>query len=106
MEAIDRSGLGNKEDNINDIADLKSKKLKIEANRIKIEAKRDTTQRKIDDLTKQIEEQETKIMNLEATGVPEPETPDVVKKGEGPEETVSETKSEEPEAKEGKPAEQ
>lgn len=98
LEAIDRSGLGEKEDNINDIADLKSKKLKIEANRIKLEAKRDTTEQKINGLSKEIEEQETKIINLEAAGVPEPEASDVVKKGEEPEEEkVSETKTEEPE---------
>lgn len=76
LEAIDRAGLGEKQKNIEDIADLKAKELKIEANRIKIEAKRDTTGEKINDLRKQIEEQETKIINLEAAGVPEPEKTD------------------------------
>ena len=76
LEAIDRAGLGEKQANIKDIADLKAKQLKIEANRIKIEAKRDTMGEKISDLMKQIEEQETKIMNLEAAGVPEPEKTD------------------------------
>jgi uncharacterized coiled-coil protein SlyX len=76
LEAIDKAGLGEKQANIEDIADLKAKELKIEANRIKIEAKRDTTGEKINDLMKQIEEQETKIMNLEAAGVPEPEKTD------------------------------
>ena len=47
LEAIDRAGLGEKQANIEDIADLKAKELKIEANRIKIEAKRDTTGEKI-----------------------------------------------------------
>ena len=76
LEAIDRAGLGEKQENIEDIADLKAKELKIEANRIKIEAKRDTTGEKINDLLKQIEEQETRIINLEAAGVPEPEKAD------------------------------
>ena len=76
LEAIDKAGLGEKQANIKDIADLKAKELKIEANRIKIEAKRDTTGEKINDLMKQIEEQETKIINLQAAGVPEPEQTD------------------------------
>ncbi len=76
LEAIDKAGLGEKQANIEDIADLKAKELKIEANRIKIEAKRDTTGEKINDLMKQIEEQETKIINLQAAGVPEPEQTD------------------------------
>ena len=84
LEAIDRAGLGEKQANIEDIADLKAKELKIEANRIKIEAKRDTTGEKINDLLKQIEEQETKIINLEAAGVPEPEQADVMKTDEEP----------------------
>lgn len=85
LEAIDRSGLGEKKENIEDIADLKAKQLKIEANRIKIEAKRDTTGENINDLLKQIEEQETKIINLKAAGVPEPEKADAMKTGEKPE---------------------
>jgi hypothetical protein len=86
LEAIDRAGLGEKKENIEDIADLKTKELKIEVNRIKIEAKRDTTGEKINDLLKQIDEQETKIINLEAAGVPEPEKADVMKTDEKPEE--------------------
>jgi hypothetical protein len=84
VQAIDRAGLGEKQANIEDIADLKAKELKIEANRIKIEAKRDTTGEKISDLLKQIEEQETKIINLEAAGVPEPAKTDVMKTDENP----------------------
>ena len=76
FKAIDKAGLGEKQANIEDIADLKAKELKIEANRIKIEAKRNTTGEKINDLMKQIEEQETKIINLQAAGVPEPEQTD------------------------------
>ncbi len=86
LEAIDRAGLGEKKENIEDIADLKAKQLKIEATRIKIEAKRDTKGEEINDLLKQVEEQETKIINLEAAGVPEPEKADVMKTGEIPEE--------------------
>jgi hypothetical protein len=86
LQAIDRAGLGEKQANIEDIADLKAKELKIEANRIKIEAKRDSTGEKISDLSKQIEEQETKIINLEAAGVPEPEKTDIMKTDEKPEE--------------------
>jgi len=97
IEAVDKANLGEKEDNINKIADLKAKILKIEADSIKLEAKRDTTEQKINGLTKQIEEQETKIINLEAAGVPEPGSSEVVKKDEGPiEEKPSETKTEEP----------
>ncbi len=84
LEAIDRAGLGEKKENIEDIADLKAKELKIEVNRIKIGAKRDTTGEKISDLLKQIEEQETKIINLEAAGVPEPEKADEMKTDEKP----------------------
>jgi hypothetical protein len=84
LEAIDRAGLGEKKENIEDIADLKSKQLKIEVNRIKIGAKRDTTGEKINDLLKQIEEQETKIINLKAAGVPEPEKADEMKTDEKP----------------------
>jgi len=95
LEAVDKANLGEKEDNINKIADFKSKILKIEADKIKLEAKRDTTEQKINGLTIQIEEQETKIMNLEAAGVPGPG--DVAKKDQGPEEEKpSETKIEEP----------
>lgn len=84
-ETIDRAGLGEKEDNINKIADLRAKKLKIEAERIKIEAKRDTTEEKIKDLMKQIEEQEEKITELETGGVPEAQEMDVAKPDEKPE---------------------
>ncbi len=97
LEVVDKANLGEKEDNINKIADLKAKILKIEGDSIRLEAKRDTTEQKINGLTKQIEEQETKIINLEAAGVPAPGTSEVVKKDEGPvEEKPSETKTEEP----------
>lgn len=97
LEAVDKANLGEKADNINKIADLKAKILNMEADSIKLEAKRDNTEQKINGLAKQIEEQETKITNLEAAGVPEPGTSEVVKKDEGPvEEQPNETKTEEP----------
>lgn len=61
LEAIDRSGLGKREDNIKDIANLKTKKHKIEGEKINIEAKVSITERHIKDLTEQIKEQEAKI---------------------------------------------
>ena len=97
LETVDKANLGEKEDNINNIADLKAKILEIEADNIKIEAKRDTTEQKIKGLTKQIEEQESKIANLEAAGVPETVSSEMGKKDEGPEEQKpGETKTEEP----------
>ena len=67
LEAIDRSDLGDKDDNTKKIADLKSKKLGIEAQRVKIEAQLATAKRQISDLTKQIEEQAEQI-DVVATG--------------------------------------
>ena len=97
LEAVDKANLGEKEDNINNIADLKAKILKIEADNIRIEAKRDTTEQKIRGLTKQIEEQETKIVNLEAAGVPEPVSSEMGKKDEASDEQKpGETKTEGP----------
>ena len=64
LEAIDRSGLGKKEDNIKTIADLQAKRLGIEANIVKIEAKLITTERRIKDLTKQIGKQAEKIESM------------------------------------------
>ena len=64
LEAIDRSGLGEKDDNLKAIADLKSKKLELEADKIKIEARRAATERQIHDLTRQIEAQAEKIEGM------------------------------------------
>ncbi len=61
MEAIDNSNLGNKEDNINRIASLKTKKLSVESDAIEIKADMDTTQLRIKALTKQIKTHEKKI---------------------------------------------
>jgi len=64
LEAIDRSGLGEKQDNIKTIADLKAKVPYIESDRIKIGAKLSTTQIDIDNLIKQIKEMEEMIKNM------------------------------------------
>ena len=64
LEAIDRSGLGEKQDNIKTIADLKAKVPYIESDRIKIGAKLSTTQIDIDNLIKQIQEMEEIIKNM------------------------------------------
>ena len=84
LEAIDRSGLGDTENNRKKIADLTTKKFKIKGNRTQTEYNRDSKERKINDLLKQIDEQETKITNLEAAGVPEPEKADIMKTDEKP----------------------
>jgi chromosome segregation ATPase len=97
LETVDKANLGEKVDNINEIADFKAKILKIEAESIKLEAKRDTTEQKINDLTKQIEEQETKITNIQAAGIPEPVAGEMGKTDQGPEEEKpSGTSTEEP----------
>ena len=62
--AITKSGLGEKKDNIKSIADLRSKKLRAEADRIKIEAELETTKLAINDLLKQIEAQEEMIKDM------------------------------------------
>ncbi len=68
LEAIDRSGLGDKDDNAKKIADLKSETLETEAQRVKIEAQLATARRQISDLTKRIEEQTEKIEVLVRQG--------------------------------------
>ncbi|MDO9530294.1 MAG: hypothetical protein Q7J27_14210 [Syntrophales bacterium] len=65
-EAIDESGLGKKDDNIKGIADLKSKKLRMEADRVNVEAKLATTKLRISNLTEQIKAQEEKIKDMES----------------------------------------
>ncbi|MEE8433085.1 MAG: hypothetical protein V3S16_17695 [Candidatus Desulfatibia sp.] len=66
LEAIDRAGLGEKEDNLDTIADLKSKILKIEADKVKIRAKIAAREVHIKDQKKQIEEQDEKIKGMKA----------------------------------------
>ena len=57
MEAIDRTGLGEKEENLNTIADLKAKAINIEADKIKIMTKIAKSEVLIKYKKKQIEEQ-------------------------------------------------
>ena len=66
-EAIDNANLGDKEDNIRQIANLKTKKLSIESDGIRVKADFDTTELKIKKLTKQIKTQETKVQKSEKT---------------------------------------
>jgi len=60
-EAIDNAGLGDKEDNIKQIANLKTKELDITTDEIKIKADIDTTKVKLKKLDKQIRKQEKKV---------------------------------------------
>ena len=101
LEAIDKSGLGQKDDNIKAIANLKSKKLKLEADTIKIEARRAATERQINDLTKQIEDQAERIEGMKTGDEQEEaiESPPVAE--EKPKEETEET-VETPSGKEGK----
>jgi hypothetical protein len=54
LEAIDNAGLGSKEDNIKEIAALKTKELDIRSDEIKVKAEVDTTELKMKTLDKQI----------------------------------------------------
>ncbi len=65
VEAIIKSNLGKKKDNIKSLANLKSKKLRTRADRIKIEAGLETTELAINDLLKQIKDQEEMIKNMD-----------------------------------------
>ena len=60
-EAIDRAGLGDKENNIKNIAKLKTKKHDIEGDRINIEAKISIAERNVSELTEQIKQQESVV---------------------------------------------
>ena len=66
LEAIDRSDLGDKEDNIKKKAGLRSKQLGVEADRVQIEAKVATSKRQIDQLIEQIEKQKETIESIES----------------------------------------
>lgn len=106
MEAIDSSGLGEKDDNIKTIADLKAKKLGVEADGIKINAKLTTTERRINDLTEQIKAQEEKIKDIESPeGQVEekPETPTETEQTKAQEEKIKDIESPEEQVEE-KPA--
>jgi chromosome segregation ATPase len=64
LEAINKAGLGEKEKNINTLADLKAKILNIDADIIKYQAKQANVNVVINDLNKQIEEQEQKVKGM------------------------------------------
>jgi hypothetical protein len=67
FEAIDNANLGDKEDNIRQIANLKTKKLSMESDGVRVKADFDTTELKIKKLTKQIKAQETKVQKTAKT---------------------------------------
>jgi len=64
LEAIIMSGLGENIDNIKILANLKSKKLRTEADKIDIEAELETTKLVISDLFKQIEDRKEMIKDM------------------------------------------
>jgi hypothetical protein len=100
LEAIDRSGLGEKNDNLKAIADLKSKKLELEADTIKLEARRAATERQINDLTKQIEDRAEEIEGMKMGDEQEAiESPSVAEEKQQEE---TEEKVETPSGEEGK----
>lgn len=68
LEAIDRVGLGEKQDNIKNIADLKAETLDVESDKVKIEAKMSTTQIDIENLKNQIKILEEAISNMKMGG--------------------------------------
>ncbi|MFB0506215.1 MAG: hypothetical protein ACETWT_05760 [Thermodesulfobacteriota bacterium] len=68
-EAIDNSNLGDKEDNIKQIASLKTKRLSMESDGIQVKAEFDTTELRIKKLTKEIKSQEMRVQKMEGTKV-------------------------------------
>jgi chromosome segregation ATPase len=83
LEAIDRSGLGDKDDNARKIADLKSNRLETEAQRVKIEAQLATAKRHIRGLTKQIAEKAKEIEGLKTGEVRKEKETEGPETGEG-----------------------
>lgn len=67
IEAIIKSALGKKEENLKVKADLQSKKMKTRADRIKIQADIDNAKAKIDDLAKQITKTDESIKGMQFT---------------------------------------
>jgi len=65
LEAIDNANLGDKERNIRDIANLKTKKLAMESDGIQVKAEFDTTELRIKKLTKDIEAQKMTVQKME-----------------------------------------
>jgi len=65
LEAIDNANLGDKERNIREIANLKTKKLAMESDGIQVKAEFDTTELRIKKLTKDIEAQKMTVQKME-----------------------------------------
>jgi hypothetical protein len=61
LEAVDNSNLGNKEENIKHIADLKKQELSVESESIQIKAELDILDMKIKKLAKEIQERKTQL---------------------------------------------
>lgn len=81
IEAIIKSGLGKKDDNVKTKANLQQKKLKMQSNRIGIKADMEKTKGKIDDLTAQIAKTEASIKEMKFdTGKAAPELKEEEKK--------------------------
>lgn len=68
MEAVDNAGLGDKEDNIKQIAKLKEKELDVSIAEIKVKADIDTTALKIKELDKQIRAQSNVVAKAGGAG--------------------------------------
>lgn len=64
MEAIIKSGLGKKDENIKTKADLQSKKLKVQADRIKIQAEIDNAKAKAEELATSITKMDEAIKTM------------------------------------------
>ena len=65
LEAIDNADLGDKAQNIKEIANLKTKKLAMESDGIQVKAEFDTTELRIKKLTKDIEAQKMIVQKME-----------------------------------------
>ena len=61
LEAVDNSNLGNKEENIKRIADVKKQELNVESEHIQIKAELDILDIKIKKLAKEIKERKTQL---------------------------------------------
>ena len=61
LEAVDNSNLGNKEENIKHIADLKKQELNVQSDNIQIKAELDILDIKIKKLAKEIKERRTQL---------------------------------------------
>ena len=61
FEAIDNSNLGDKEENIKKIANLKTKELSVVSDSVRVKAELDTLQVRIKKLTKKIRVQQKKL---------------------------------------------